>query len=293
MKLSLQRAGRRAVIDTMGGELVSYRDEADTEYIWQGDSASWTGHNPLLFPIVGALKDGTVRAGDKLCRMPQHGVARRREFTVTAQGEDFAVLSLCDSADTLAAYPFPFRLDVRQTLVPDGFSTAVTVTNPGAEPMPFCVGAHTAFNCPLHADTAFSDYEIIFDQVEDSPALLPTRQGLLSVGNTMPCLNHSDTIPLDYAVFDRVDTLAFDGLRSHGVRLRHKGTGCGVHMDFSGFPMLALWTKPGCQAPFLCIEPWQGCAAYEDEGGDFAEKPYAVLLAPGAQRTWRYTVTTL
>ena len=55
MELELKRGGRTARVETLGGELVSYRDERGLEYIWGGDPAYWPGRNPLLFPIVGML----------------------------------------------------------------------------------------------------------------------------------------------------------------------------------------------------------------------------------------------
>lgn len=293
MQITLRHGGRAAIIDTLGGELTSYRDEAGMEYIWQGDPASWTGRNPILFPIVGKLKDGLIMAGEKECRMPQHGFARRQEFTVTEQGQDFAVLELHETPDTLSAYPFPFLLQVRQQLKENSFTTTATVVNTGTEDMPFCLGAHTAFRCPQRPGERFEDYTLIFDHPESLFALLPTEGGLLDHKNTMPCLEQSDAITLDYAVFDQVDTLCFDGLRSQGVSLRHKEKSHGVHVDFTGFPMLALWTPPGKAAPFLCIEPWQGCAAYKDEDSQFAHKPYAVVLRPGESWSAGYAVTTL
>ena len=145
MELELRRGGRTARIDTKGAELVSYRDEDGLEYIWGGDPAYWAGRNPLLFPVVGNLRDGKVTIGGKEYAMERHGFARRQEFAVAEQGEDWARLELTDSPETLAMYPFPFRLAVEQRLTDGGFATAVTVTNTGTAPMPFCLGAHTGF----------------------------------------------------------------------------------------------------------------------------------------------------
>lgn len=293
MQLTLTQGGRSAIVDTMGGELTSYRDEAGLEYIWQGDPASWTGRNPILFPIVGKLKEDTVMALGEECRLPQHGVARRREFRLMEQGTDFAVLEQREDADTLHAYPFPYLLRVRQELKGKGFTTTATVVNTGGTDMPFCLGAHTAFRCPQRPGERFEDYVLVFDEVESLSALLPTEHGLLDHAKIMSCLEGTDTIRLDYAVFDKVDTLCFDGLRSHGVSLKYKENGHGVHVDFTGFPMVAFWTPPEKAAPFLCIEPWQGCAAYEDESGEFTDKPHAILLCPGESWSIGYTVATL
>ena len=102
MELELKRSGRTARVETLGAELVSYRDEADREYIWSGDPAYWPGRNPLLFPIVGGLKDGKIYVKGKEVSMERHGFARRREFAVTGRGEDWAELTLEQDEDTLA-----------------------------------------------------------------------------------------------------------------------------------------------------------------------------------------------
>ena len=100
---------------------------------------------------------------------------------------------------------------------------------------------------------------------------------------------HGGTVTLDYAAFQRLDTLIFQGLRSKTVRLQNRETGRGVSLDFQDFPMIAFWTKPG--APFLCMEPWQGCAAYESESGRFQDKPHVLTLAPGERKELAYTFT--
>ena len=269
---------------TLGGELVSYRDERGLEYIWGGDPAYWPGRNPLLFPIVGTLKEGKIRFDGREYAMERHGFARRREFTPAARGEDWVRLELRESAETLALYPYPFRLAVEQRLTDTGFSTAVTVANPGEGPLPFCLGAHTGFRCPLEAGERFEDYELVFPERESCPTLL-LRDGLLDRPAALPCLEDTDTLPLDYRWFDALDTLIFEGLRSRSVALRSRKSGRGVRVSFDGFPMLAFWTMPGKKAPYLCIEPWHGCAAGTAEGPEFTDKAHCIVLAPGESRT--------
>ena len=50
--------------------------------------------------------------------------------------------------------------------------------------------------------------------------------------------------------------------------------------------MVAFWTKPG--APYLCLEPWQGCAAYDNESGKFEDKPFCTVLEPGKEKSLTY-----
>lgn len=288
MRFTLSRGALEAAVQTRGGELVSLRRDG-TEYIWGGDPAFWSGQNPILFPIVGSLKNGQVDIGGRTFRMSRHGFARQSEFTPVEQGGDFAVLELRQSAETLERYPFPFSLRVRHQLLEDGFSTAFTVENTGGASMHFCIGAHTAFRCPLAEGERFGDYRLVFDRREDASTLLLTPEGLIRDG-TEPMLS-GGVLPLDYEVFRRLDTVIFRGLQSGGVSLVHRDTGRGVRMDFSQFPLAAFWTKPG--APFLCLEPWQGCAALEDETGRFQDKPFAVTLAPGERKTLACTVTLL
>ena len=292
MEIVLKHSGLTARVDTMGGELVSLRDAGGTEYIWGGDPAYWSGRNPILFPIVGALKDGAVRIGGKSYQMDRHGFARRMEFAAVEQGADYAELELRDTAETLARYPFPFSLRVRHQLTQDGFFTRFRVANTGTESMPFCIGAHTAFRCPLAEGEKFEDYRLVFDRVEDTRSILPRPGGCLCHDRPGPALSGPD-IRLDHQIFNRVDTLVYDGLRSKTVSLRHDGTGRGVRVDFSEFPMVAFWTMPNAQAPFICIEPWQGCGAFDNESGDFTDKPHCVVLTPGESRSMRYTVSLL
>jgi galactose mutarotase-like enzyme len=293
MQITLRRGALTAAAETHGGELVSLWDGQGAEYIWDGDPAYWTGRNPILFPIVGALKNGTVEINGSRYEMARHGFARQKEFSLAAQGEDFVELELREDPETLARYPFPFSLRVRHQLLENGFSTRFTVTNPGTAPMPFCIGAHTAFRCPLGAGEAFEDYQLVFDQAEDICAMTPGPDGCLLHDSREAVLPHTDTIPLDHAVYDRVDTLIFDGLRSGSVKLVHRTSGRGVRVEFSQFPMLAFWTKPNARAPYLCIEPWQGCAALDNESGRFTDKPHCLILQPGEAKTLGYTVTVL
>lgn len=291
MRVELKRGGCTAAVDTRGGELVSFKDGQGVEYIWQGDPGSWKGQNPNLFPIVGSLKNGRIAIKGQVCEMNRHGFARTSQFTVAEQGEDYVVMELSASSGTMACYPCEFVFRVRHQLTGSGFATQYEVFNPGTEDLLFCVGGHTGINCPLEAGRRFEDYRLVFDQAEAVKALIPTDKGLLSAGRYGPALENSDTLPLDHAVFDRVDTLIFEGLRSKGVALRHKDGGRQVHMEFGEFPMIAFWTMPEANAPYICLEPWHGCAAYEDESGDFAGKAHVIRLAPGGEKKLKYTVT--
>lgn len=289
MRIEVKRGAYTALVDTKGGELVSFRDEQGIEYIWSGDPSYWSGRNPNLFPVIGSLVDGKVSVGGMIYEMGRHGFARQSEFTVAEQGEDFVVLELRHSPETLAQYPFPFVLRVRHQLIDNGFFTQFEVRNPGGDDLLFCVGGHTGINCPLRDGGRFEDYRLVFDEVEDAQSIVPSARGYMS-DQRERILDHTDTIALNHGIFDRLDTVIFEGLRSKRVTLRHKDGGRGVRMDFGQFPMIAFWTMANANAPYICLEPWHGCAAVEGESGEFSDKPHVICLAPGREKTLRYTI---
>lgn len=282
MIIELKKGNLRAAARTLGGELVSLRDER--EYIWEGDPAFWSGQNPILFPIVGSLKDGKVDIGGKNYEMGRHGFARGMEFIPVEQGEDFVTLELRENEETLARYPFPFSLRVTHRLLEDGFSTTFSVTNTGSAPMPFCVGGHTAIRIP--EGERLEDYELVFDVLEQADSHLLDPQGIIRHDGRKPMLD-GNRIALDYNTFAEMDTVIFSMLRSGNVSLLHRETGRGVRLDFHEFPMVAFWTKPG--APYLCLEPWQGCAAWDNESGKFEDKPFCTVLQPGGEKNLTYS----
>lgn len=292
MEYILKHGSLTAVAESFGGELVSLKDQNGKEYIWQGDPNYWSGRNPHLFPIVGALANDTICFDGVPYSMSRHGFARHSEFSVMEYGSDFIVFQLQESETTLQHYPYRFILRIRHQLTESGFFTQFEVYNSGDLVLPFCVGAHTAFNCPLNEGEQFSDYKLIFDQVEDAWAIHPTPEGCLNAGSKLHTLQSTDTIALDHAVYAQIDTLIFAGLKSGGVKLLGPD-GHGVHMDYTGFPMIAFWTAGAKKAPYICLEPWHGCAAFEDESGEFKDKPHCILLAPGESKVLRYTVTLI
>ena len=223
----------------------------------------------------------------------QSGIIRSREKRPPmAEHRDFPpelFRELRQSPETLERYPFEFVFRVRHQLIDNGFRTQFEVRNPGRQDLLFCVGAHTGINCPLREGERFEDYRLVFDEVEDAPSIVPSAQGYVSAKRER-ILDHTDTIALDHAVFDRLDTIIFEGLRSKGVTLRHKDGGRSVHMEFGEFPLVAFWTMPNANAPYICLEPWHGCAAVEGESGELADKPHVIRLAPGGEKKLNYTV---
>lgn len=289
MQIELKFGEVTGVVETHGGELVSFKDDTGKEYIWDGNPAYWTGRNPNLFPVVGNLKNGSIKIEGKEYQMGRHGFARNSEFAVAERGEDYVVFELCENEETLKVYPFKFSFRIEHRLTERGFTTEYSVKNTGDGMLPYCVGAHTAFNCPMNEGEKFEDYVLEFENEEEASTILLSERGLFRNGDTEEML-YGKTLPLDYSVYARLDTVVFRGLNSKKVRLKHKETGRGVQMEFEQFPMIAFWTKGAEKAPYICLEPWHGCAGYENETGEFLDKPHVICLQPGESKSLKYAV---
>lgn len=280
-----------ARIDTMGGQLVSLRDVHGTEYLWQGDPSYWKGQAPILFPIVGSLRDGRTVIGDKSYAMPRHGLARTRSFVRVSERSDGAVFRLQADASTKESYPFDFSLTVAYELAGATLCQMFTVENQGEGQMPFLLGLHPGFNVPLDQEEGFEDYVIAFPLEEDcdSPVLDP-ESGLVLTGRRRPVLRGERLLPLRHDLFHE-DALVLESLRSRKASLYSLVSGRGVEIAFEGFDYFGIWQPEG--APFVCLEPWTGTATCDTEDDLLAHKRGARILGPGESAQYCCKITLL
>jgi galactose mutarotase-like enzyme len=276
-----------ARINPLGAELWSLTDPRGREYMTNADPAFWTGHAPLLFPIVGALRNGSYRLDGREYALPKHGFARTSRFAVAEARADSVRFRLEDSAATRAAWPFPFTLHADFVLGGATLATAVTVRNTGERPMPFSFGFHPAFAWPLPDGGAKAGHRIVFAKDEPAPVrrIDPASGTLRNEPQPTPVTGR-ELVP-DARLFE-ADALIWDRLASRSLVFSGEA-GPSLKIDFPDCPHLGVWQKPG--APFLAIEPWHGFNDPEDFAGELAEKPGIVVLAPGAERRFRLDVT--
>ncbi|WP_404482705.1 aldose 1-epimerase family protein [Novosphingobium sp. BL-52-GroH] len=278
-----------ARINPLGAELWSLTDRQGREYMTDADPAFWTGHAPLLFPIVGALHDDRYRLDGREYALPKHGFARRSTFAVVEAGADHVLFRLADSARTREAYPFAFVLDMAFRIDATGLHMEARIANPGEEPLPFSFGYHPAFAWPLPGGAAKSDHMIAFEQPEPQPIrrIEPETGLVLPEPVATPVEGH--LLHPDAAQFE-ADALIWDRLASRALTFGAPGA-TQLAIAFPDTPMLGIWQKPG--AAYLCIEPWQGIADPLGFTGDFRAKPGVVTLKPGEARSFRMDVAVL
>ena len=276
---SIASNGLTATIDSQGAQLMSLTRDGG-ECLWQGDERWWPRRAPVLFPIVGSLRDDRASSSQGEVSLGRHGLARNREFELVSSGEASARFRLCSDARTRESYPYDFRLELSYSLADGALTQTFEVTNTGDVPLPFVLGGHPAFNVPQpQGGDDFDSYRLEFarEWTYASPRIDPSS-GLLDFEDRLPLLDGSNVLRLTHRTFD-VDTLVFQDVPERFVRLVGDG-GHGVEVSFEGFDYLGVWSAAG-DAPFVALEPWTGCATALDEDDVFEHKRGMTLLSPG------------
>jgi galactose mutarotase-like enzyme len=282
--ITIRSEALTALIAPLGAELLSLTDSAGRELMTDADPAFWTGHAPLLFPIVGRLAGDGLRVDGCDYVMKQHGFARRLPWQMVGGGASAVTFRLRDTAVTRGVYPFAFDLAVRYALHEATLSIAVRVSNTGAAPLPMSFGFHPAFAWPLPFGAPREDHRIVFATEEPGP-LAQLTDGLIAGERPSPLVGR--TLALADEVFAQ-DALVWRSVASQSVRYG-AATGPQLLIAFPDTPDLGIWSKPG--ARFVCIEPWHGHADPADFAGDFRDKPGVVLIAPDDEWRCRMDVT--
>jgi galactose mutarotase-like enzyme len=270
LNTTLSKSGFTAVINHKGAELISLKDDRGTEYIWDGNPEFWGKHSPVLFPIVGTLKNNTYRYNNQDYQLSRHGFARDMDFEIANRNDHEVTFSLQSTVETLKAYPFAFELQIIYTLTENGLVIGYRVWNKNEMPMPFSIGAHPAFALSGN----FDNYALEFEKNETLQYHL-LQNDLISHQTVLLGLTQGK-LRLDYKLFEN-DALVFKKLKSQSLTLT-KNDKPVLTVDFEGFPNLGIWTKPG--APFLCIEPWFGYADTLQSTGNLFEKEAIQILEP-------------
>ena len=285
MDITLKNGDISAKIISKGAELKSLK-VGSRELMWSADPAFWGKTSPLLFPMIGTLKDGKTVINGAEYKITKHGFARDLEFTPEEFSTTSAMFSLTQSDYTKAMYPFDFRFTVRYTLKADGITVTYRVHNNSDSDMPFCIGAHPAFATPGD----MTDYRLEFPLPET--AAVPNYNlttGLHEEHNRRTLLEGERTLPLSHEMFYE-DVCYFDNPNCRQVELLNKEN-VGVRVDFPDFTSLGIWQAK--DAPFLCIEPWCGSADFDDCTGVFAEKRGIEILPPDGEKAFTYTITAV
>jgi galactose mutarotase-like enzyme len=252
-----------AKINSKGAELFSLKNNnSNQEYIWEGNPDFWGKHSPILFPIVGTLKNNTYKVNNSEYQLPRHGFARDITFEIIDKKEDSVAFSIQSSAETLKVYPFEFELQIHYFLEENKLNIEYKVINKDQSQLPFSIGAHPAFAL----DGNFEEYELKFEKEE---VLIYNLLENDLISNKTQILETKDNlVKLNYTLFEN-DALIFKSLQSKSLTILKNETPF-LKVHYQGFPHLGIWTKE--DAPFLCIEPWYGYSDTDESTGNIFEK---------------------
>ena len=276
-------------IATMGAELQNiYNKQTGIEYLWDANPNFWPKRSPVLFPVIGGLKDGSYTHDGRTYHFNRHGFARESEFTVEQQTETSVTLVLETSSETLQLYPFQFKFSITYSLSDDELKNTYLIENKGIVPLLFSVGAHPAFRVPLVEGEDFTDYYLAFNELENTGVYPILGDGLIA-NSSVPFFNSTKELPLKKELFYK-DALIFKELKSTAISILSKKSKHGLTYSYENFPYMGIWNAK--DADFVCIEPWCGLGDVETTTGVLAEKEGINKLDVGGNFIRSWTVAT-
>ncbi|PWJ92085.1 galactose mutarotase-like enzyme [Oceanotoga teriensis] len=276
MLKTISNENLKIVVDSSGAQLISIKNSSNIEFLWTADKKYWGRHAPILFPIVGKVKNNEYTVNGKVFELGQHGFARDLEFDLKESSTSKLTYSLKYDENTLKKYPYKFELIITYEIIEDSLFINYEVINLDDKRIYFSIGAHPGFKCPILENESFEDYYLEFENNETiNRECLNTELGLFS-RKSIPYLKNEKIIKLNHELFNE-DALIFKNLKSSKISLRNNKNEYSLTVDFKGFPFLGIWSQKG-ESPFICIEPWYGHADFEDFDGDFSDKEDSLYL---------------
>lgn len=274
-------------VSDVGAELMSVKG-GDCEYIWYGKEEFWNNRAPLVFPICGRLFEGKYTYRGKTYEMNLHGFIRSSVLAVAEHTDTSICLSLKESEETKAVYPFDFELKVWYILDGDKLTNRFEIHNPGNDVLPATIGGHPGFNVPLDDKSAFEDYYVEFENECSPDKYLFSERCLLTGEMEAFPLEKGKILRLRHDLFDN-DAIFLRRMDST-VTLKSDKSDRFVKVTYSDMPNLGIWHKPFLSAPYVCIEPWCGMPACDGVTEDMEKRPNMFHIQPGSTKKVEFSM---
>lgn len=292
MEKILSCGNTKAVINSKGAELKSLV-MSGRELMWDANPEFWAKTSPVLFPLVGGVREGKTIIDGTEYQMEKHGFASKMDFDIAYYGnyesdckKDVVCFKIHETENTLKSFPFKFQFSMQYQLSENKLDIIYEVVNKSNIPMPYCIGGHPAF-----AFDNLDECKLVFQENETVCSPVLNAETRLYSENGVWRLKNSSEYPLNYSLFDN-DVLYFRGINSKNVSLLDKDNK-GVKISWDGFVSLGVWTPAKKRAKFVCIEPWCGCDDYEGSSGNFRDKPEIQTCLPGATKYYVMTIEAI
>lgn len=288
MLITIKNNNVSATIDTMGAQLISLKDNKNTEYIWQRNPDIWKNCSPILFPIVGNCRNNKTIINGCAYEIPKHGPCKTTEFHMKAITESTASFEITEKDFPTDCYPYPFHLIVHYTLQNQTLDLTLELSNSSEKPIFYCIGLHPGICCPLHEGETFEDYILRFGRKQNfGYRRYDTKKQEFDMSHEYPFPGNQIEIPLSRELFLH-DAIWFDRLSSKELSLINPKTGHGLATFFPDFETVAFWTSLSKNAHYICIESWNGSAICSDEDNEFLHKNHLQKLNPDDSK--KYTM---
>ena len=268
-----------------GAELTRiFSKNQNKEILWNGDSKYWGRHSPILFPIVGRLKDNETIIDDTLYNMSQHGFARDMDFDLVNTTDNSITYKLTSNENTKKYYPYSFELIITYKLVNNKVTIDWKVNNTNSCDMYFSIGAHPAFNI----NSNLEDYYLEFntrDNIENIALNGPYNDKYTKIENL-------DTLNLSNEIFKN-DAIIYTNI--DGIKIKPKKEDYVVNVEFKDFPLVGIWSpyykETNSTAPFICIEPWYGLCDNINSDKIFKNKKFINVLKSNESFNTSYSIS--
>jgi len=287
MEIYIESEYIRASFVSKGAELQRITGvDSGTEYLWSGDANYWPKFSPILFPIVGALKENCYQFEGENYSLPRHGFARDMEFKVEKISELEILFTLTQCEKTLKIYPFEFELRLRYQILGASLHCTYEVINPSKKELLFSIGGHPAFAVPLANQGSYTDYFLQFN-ADDELTYYHIEENLVSNKTSVLKLEENKLFLKHNLFYD--DALVIKNLKSTCISLRSTKNDNGIHFKFEDFPYFGIWAAK--DADFVCLEPWCGLADTKNHNQQLKDKEGIITLSPYRewQRSWQVT----
>jgi galactose mutarotase-like enzyme len=272
--------GLSASIQLKGAELTHLSGENGENLMWHVDEAYWNRCAPILFPIVGKLKNDTYRWNKQTYHMKQHGFARDCQFKVVEQYEHKVVLQLNATDETKQQFPFDFNLTITYECQIAGLKITHEVQNTDKIDLPISFGGHPGF----HLADSLTNYKLVF------PNTFTENRWLIENGlytSEFEAMTINKELQLNDSLFE-ADAIVFKNPPFQSVDLVHNTLGKIVTISCDDWDAVGFWTKK--DAPFFCIEPWWGWADNSNQSDDYREKEGLYWLKTNAHKIFTYHI---
>ena len=259
-----------------GAELVSVKFNGE-EKLHDAENF-WFRHSPVLFPIVGKLKNDKTIIDGKEYKMTQHGFARDMDFKNIEKNS----YMLEANEETLKMYPYRFQIYIWYEIADNKLKVNYKVKNIDNREIFFAIGAHPAFKC----DYTSGKYSIKFNKKEENIEILELENGLISNKKVNPIKIIENKIKLNSDSFKK-DAIIMKNINSNKIFLECEDEKI-LSFEFGEFPYVALWSKEN--ANFICIEPWFNVADSINSKGTYLEKENLIKLSMNEEFKCNYEI---